>query len=570
MAIVPARSAQDAARLRRIRFHPCAATSAPGGAMSTEHDASEPGAGVGPQTPAARRRAELPVPEDPSLELAALEGSAAEGVEVRPGPAPPPTPEPGTPPPPDPDPDLEPEPEPAAQPGPEPDAVSTSGFPQAPTQPPATAPESGPASTRERAAALLALGSAAGVLLFFLLSLGSSRSPVAGAGDFEAEASLRVVAPGGWIALTGSAAPERTSLLLETQARGGGWRAAGRTMSDDKGDFRLEGRVLARPGTLTLRARAPGVGTSAPVTVTVRPLRLASVGDINLGDAPGEAIAANGPRFPWTSVGKTLRGADIAFGNLECAVSERGEPFPKQFNFRGRPAALKGLRRSSGIDVLNLANNHVGDFGREATVDTVRAVERLGMRAVGAGPDLRRALAPQVVERLGLRVAFVGFSSIAPLEFAAGDDSPGTAWASPESVAAAVRAARRRADVVVATFHWGIEKSTLESAEQRLLAQTAAAAGAQLVIGAHPHVLQPLRREGAALVAYSLGNFVFGAASSDTTSTGILVADLTAEGVGAARWRAGRIVSARPVLDDKRPRRLPVGDAAAMAAGVSL
>jgi poly-gamma-glutamate capsule biosynthesis protein CapA/YwtB (metallophosphatase superfamily) len=557
--------------------------------MSPEHDASEPGAGVGPQTPAARRRAEFPVPEDPSLELAALEGSPAEDVEIRPGPAPPPAPEPAPqppeaepapPPPPEPVPPArtepepvplpppDPEPEPAAQPGPDP--VSASGFPQAPTRRPAPAPGSGPASTRERAAALLALGSAAGVLLFLLLSLGSSRSPVAGAGDFDAEASLPVVAPGGWIALTGSDAPERTGLLLETQARGGAWRTAGRTTSDDEGDFRLEGRVLARPGTLTLRARAPGVVRSKPVTVTVRPLRLASVGDINLGDAPGEAIAANGPRFPWTSVGKALRRADIAFGNLECAVSERGEPFPKQFNFRGSPAALKGLRRSSGIDVLNLANNHVGDFGREATVDTVRAVERLGMRAVGAGPDLRRALAPQVVERLGLRVAFVGFSSIAPLEFAAGDDSPGTAWASPESVAAAVRAARRRADVVVATFHWGVEKSTLESAEQRMLAQTAAAAGAQLVIGAHPHVLQPLRREGAALVAYSLGNFVFGAASSDTTSTGILVADLTADGVGAARWRAGRIVSARPVLDDKHPRRLPVRDAAAMAAGVSL
>jgi poly-gamma-glutamate capsule biosynthesis protein CapA/YwtB (metallophosphatase superfamily) len=133
-----------------------------------------------------------------------------------------------------------------------------------------------------------------------------------------------------------------------------------------------------------------------------------------------------------------------------------------------------------------------------------------------------------------------------------------------------VHAARRRADVVVATFHWGIEKSAFETAEQRLLAQTAAAAGAHLVIGAHPHVLQPVRREGAALVAYSLGNFVFGAGSPDTTSTGILVADLTADGVGAARWRAGRIVSTRPVLDSKRPKRLPLRKAGAMAGGVSL
>jgi poly-gamma-glutamate capsule biosynthesis protein CapA/YwtB (metallophosphatase superfamily) len=545
--------------------------------MSTEHEASDTGAGVGPQTPAARRRARSAPPEDPGVELAALEESAAESGEIHPGPTPASrgsepastpgpeaasTPAPAPPSRPGPEPASRPDPTPASRPSPAP--ASRLGPRSAPP------PGSGPASTRERAAALLALGSAAGVLLFFLASLGSSGSPVAGLGDFGAEASRRVVAPGGWIALTGSDAPEGAGLLLETRTRDGGWRTAGRSTTDEEGDFRLEGRVLARPGRLVVRARAPGVGTSAPVAMTVRPLRLASVGDINLGDAPGAAIAANGPRYPWTSVGGALRRADIAFGNLECAVSERGEPFPKQFTFRGTPAALVGLRRNSGIDVLNLANNHVGDFGREATVDTVRAVERLGMRAVGAGPDLRRALAPQVVERLGLRVAFVGFSSIAPLEFAAGDDSPGTAWASPESIAEAVRAARRRADVVVATFHWGIEKATFETAEQRVLAQTAAAAGAQLVIGAHPHVLQPLRREGAALVAYSLGNFVFGAASPGTAATGILEADLTAEGVEGARWRAGRIESARPLLDSKRPRRLPLRDQEAMAAGVSL
>jgi poly-gamma-glutamate capsule biosynthesis protein CapA/YwtB (metallophosphatase superfamily) len=524
--------------------------------MSTEHDASESGAGVGPQTPAGRRRARLPAPEDAGLELAALEDTSTEHVEVHPTPASPPAPER--------------EPEPAAPPEPEPEPVPTAGFEEAPTRRQPPSPGSAPASTRERAAALLALGSATGVLLFLLLSLGSSRSPVAGVGDFAAEPSLGVVAPGGWIALSGSDAPEGAGLLLETRGRSGAWLTAARSTTDDDGDFRLEGRVLARPGRLELRARAPGVAASTPVTVRVRPVRLASVGDINLGDVVGQAIVAKGPRHPWASVGKALRGADIAFGNLECAISKRGEPFPKQFTFRGSPAALEGLRRHSGIDVLNLANNHVGDFGHDATLDTVRTVERLGMRAVGAGPDLRRALAPQVVERLGLRVAFVGFSNIAPLEFAAGEDHPGTAWASPESITAAVRAARRRADVVVATFHWGIEKATFESAEQRVLAQTAAAAGAQLVVGAHPHVLQPLRREGAALVAYSLGNFVFGAGSSDTATTGILVTDLTADGVGAARWRAGHIADGRPLLDSRRPRRLPLRDGDAMAAGVTL
>jgi poly-gamma-glutamate capsule biosynthesis protein CapA/YwtB (metallophosphatase superfamily) len=547
--------------------------------MATDHDSSETGAGAGPQTPAAGRHAHSGRSQDPGAELAALEESGAASMEVRPGPAAAPA-EPNAAAPAEPEPAAPPEPEPAAPAEPEPGAPAEPEGAGPPEPEPAAPPEPGPvaarspavpprapASTRERAVALLALGSATGVLLFLLLSLGSSGSPVVGAADFGAEPSRRVVAPGGWVALTGSDAPDGAGLVLEARTPGGRWRAAGRSSADDDGRFRLEARVLARPGRVALRARAPGVGVSAPVAVTVRPLRLASVGDINLGDAPGEAIAANGPRYPWTSVGNALRRADIAFGNLECAISELGEPFPKQFNFRGTPAALKGLRRHSGIDVLNLANNHVGDFGRPATVETVHAVQRLGMRAVGAGADLKRALAPQVVDRLGLRVAFVGFSSIAPLEFAAGEDSPGTAWASVEAVAEAVRDARRRADVVVATFHWGIEKATYETAEQQLLAQTAAAAGAHLVIGAHPHVLQPLRREGAALVAYSLGNFVFGAASPGTESTGILEADLTADGVAAARWRAGHIEGGRPVLETKRPRRLPIRE---MEAGLQL
>ena len=462
---------------------------------------------------------------------------------------------------------------PESEPQPTPGEISVRRLSEpgrAPQPEPAPPPEASvPPARRERVSLLLGLGSAIGVVAFLVSSLGSAGLPADGAA-FEAKSSSRVVAPGGRIVLTGSDAPASAPLVLETRAKGGRWRAGGRSVSDGGGEFRLEGRVLARPGPVAVRARSPEVAVAAPVRVTVRPLRLASVGDINLGDVPGQAIEANGPRWPWESAGRWLRAADISFGNLESAVSRRGTPFAKQFNFRGTPAALAGLRRHTGIDVLNLANNHVGDYGPQATLDTVRGVERHGMKAVGAGRDLRRALAPQVIERMGLRVAFVGFSNIAPVEFAAADGRPGTAWATPESIASAVQAARRRADIVVATFHWGIEKQTLESADQRALADAAVRAGAQLVIGAHPHTLQPVRRQGAALIAFSLGNFVFGAQSTETSTTGILEVDLTAEGVTAARWRAGRISGGRPLLEASRPRRLPLGDDLTMATGVNL
>lgn len=455
----------------------------------------------------------------------------------------------------------------AAAPPQAPPAERPAAPPPPPTAPPT--PFHLPRAPRERAAALLGLASAVGIVIALATSIGSGSLPSFG-GGMKAELSTKVVAPGGWISLGGSNAPENADLVLESRSPDGRWHTFAEATSDGDGQFDLRGRVLERPGRIQLRASAPGVATTTPVTVTVRPLRLASVGDINLGDVPGAAIAANGPDYPWQGTGTALKSADLAFGNLESAVSTRGEPFPKQYNFRGTPAALRGLRRHSGIDVLNLANNHVGDYGPEATVDTVRGVERLGMKAVGAGPTLKRAVAPQVVQRLGLRVAFVGFSEIAPLEFAATPDRPGTAWAHPDQISAAVQAARRKADIVVATFHWGIEKQTLETARQRELADVAVRAGAQVVIGAHPHTLQPVRRQGGAIVAYSLGNFVFGTRSPETSTSGILELDLTAEGVTRARWRSARISGGRPQLEERAPRPLPLRDGVVMEAGVNL
>jgi poly-gamma-glutamate capsule biosynthesis protein CapA/YwtB (metallophosphatase superfamily) len=511
--------------------------------MATEPEAKGSDAHPGPLTPAARRHRAAPAesPPDPAWNLSdELEGleSGAEHVEVYES-APPRTPS------------------------------------RSPLRPPPRPRPAVPGPSRERStpgvtAAVVSISLVSLAVLLQLASVLSSRSASGASGGISAEASRRVVAPGGRIELAGDGAPGRAGLVLEIRRRAERWSPVAEGRADDDGRFLVSGRVAAAPGPTSVRVRAAGGGVSTPLAITVRPLRLASVGDINLGDVPGAAIEAEGPAYPWKSAGRPLRRADIAFGNLESAVSKRGEPFPKEYTFRGTPDALAGLRKHAGIDVLNLANNHVGDFGPVAMLDTLRGVERLGMKAVGAGPNLARALQPQVVERLGLRVAFVGFSNILPLEFAAERSRPGVAWATPEAVAEAVRSARQQADVVVATFHWGIEKAPYETAEQAELARIAADAGAQLVIGAHPHVLQPLRRTGPALVAYSLGNFVFGAQSSDTAATGVLVTDLSAEGVTAARWRPGTISGGRPMLEERRPERLPVADPDVMAAGVIL
>jgi poly-gamma-glutamate capsule biosynthesis protein CapA/YwtB (metallophosphatase superfamily) len=353
----------------------------------------------------------------------------------------------------------------------------------------------------------------------------------------------RAVAAGGRLVIRvrGAALPARLELRTER-----GWKRRG-TIRSRRAAVRL--RAPDEPGRLRLRVRGADLGLSRERRVRVRYLKLSAVGDINFGNGPGLAIDAYGPAYPWTSVGPVLRRADIAFGNLECAVSRRGSPQPKQFTFRGGPRSLKAMRRESGMDVVNLANNHAGDFGDVALLDTLRYARREGIVPVGAGRDAARAYRPRVVRRLGLRVAFVGFSAILPFDFRATAASPGTAWAYPGRIRRSVRQARRRADVVVATFHWGIERSFREDASQRAMAGMALDAGATAVIGAHPHVLQPIRRTRRRLVAYSLGNFVFSAASPGTQRTGILQVRLARRRVASARLRRATIVASRPVLD---------------------
>ena len=366
----------------------------------------------------------------------------------------------------------------------------------------------------------------------------------------SAELRLRAArerATGVALPLTVTGAPAGAPLTIERRTRRGRWIPVADATADAAGVAALRLRTPLVARRWRLRARGDDGSRSAPTRTDIRPVTLTSVGDINLGDGPGAVMAARGPRWPWVDVAPLLRAADIAFGNLECAVSNRGAPVPKQYNFRGRPSWLRTLRRFAGLDVVNLANNHVGDYGKAATADTVRHVRDAGLVGVGAGFDATGARRPRVVERLGLRVAFVGFSDIGPYTFAAGPRTPGTRLASPQSVVADVRAARRRGDVVVATFHWGDERSGRPTPRQIALARAALGAGAHAVIGAHPHVLQPIVRPSRhRVVAYSLGNFVWAAGSPATARTGLLKLKLSTRGVEGVVFTPARIVGTRP------------------------
>jgi Bacterial capsule synthesis protein PGA_cap len=335
-------------------------------------------------------------------------------------------------------------------------------------------------------------------------------------------------APGGRLSVTGIAGPSEVVRLFV------GTQAIDATTAGPGGGFTLHGRVPRVSGRYAVAievARDP-VERFAVGSLLIRGLRLAAVGDVNLGDRVGLAIGAFGTRYPWTSVAGALRRADIAVANLECAVSTRGTPVPKEYNFRGSPASLKAVSAYAGIDVLTVANNHSLDFGRLAFADTLRYAHGYGMKTIGGGSNLDTARRPAVIRSGGLKVALLGFSDVRPLGFDAGPSTSGTTPAFPAYVAADVRAAHRRADVVVVYFHWGIERTFTPTVRQRSLAATAFDAGATIVLGAHPHVLQPIANVGPRrAVAWSLGNFVFGATSYATAHTGILNLRVGAQGV---------------------------------------
>jgi poly-gamma-glutamate synthesis protein (capsule biosynthesis protein) len=363
-----------------------------------------------------------------------------------------------------------------------------------------------------------------------------------------AEPSIRVttelpawIAPRAWLGVRGWTSPEVTvKLWIGSRVRF--------TRSGPRGGFRFRVRAPRASGRYPVSVAVSGVRAGLG-PLRVRPLVLAAAGDVTFGDGVLTAIQAYGVRYPWRSVARVLRRADLAVVNLEGAVSKRGAPWPgKEFTFRGPPAALRAAAFFAGIDAVSLANNHSLDYGRTAFLDTIRHARRFGIAPAGGGGNLRRARRPAIRMRGNLRVAFLGFSDVRPFGFDAGTRTPGATPAFPEYVRRDVRAARRRADVVVAYFHWGIERATRPNARQRSLARTALGAGAHVVLGAHPHVLQPIRRMRTRLVAWSLGNFVFAAHSPGTERTGILRMKLGADGVLAHGFRRARIHGVQPRL----------------------
>lgn len=248
-----------------------------------------------------------------------------------------------------------------------------------------------------------------------------------------------------------------------------------------------------------------------------------TLGDIMLSRKVLRAmLAAHDWSLPFRRTYPILKAGDITFANLESPFSDGGGYVLSGMSFKAEPPSVAGLKLG-GLDVVSLANNHFGNQGRHGMVYTFRHLKANGIKYCGAGSDFGEAHTPAIVERNGVKVAFLSYNEIWPYEYTARGGTPGLAWMeSPGRITRDIRAANALADVVIVSYHWGVEYTPHPNARQRSYGRMAIAAGADAVIAQHPHVVQAVEWYKGRFIAYSLGNFVFDQMWSQETREGLI------------------------------------------------
>ena len=251
------------------------------------------------------------------------------------------------------------------------------------------------------------------------------------------------------------------------------------------------------------------------------------VGDVMLSRGVGAKMQAEGDwTFPFREIASLLSAADLTFGNLECPVSDLGRNRHHLYSFRADPKAIEGLKLA-GFDVMSVANNHMYDWDPPALLDTLRRLRETGIAPVGAGANDLEAHYPQLFNLAGLRLAFLAYVNVEPKAAIAAPDKAGVAWLELDRVLADIRFARPLADLVIVGLHWGTEYAPQPQRNQVEIAHQMIDAGADLIVGGHPHVVQPLEQYRGRWVAYSLGNFVFDQKAPGTRRGAMLKVKLT-------------------------------------------
>ena len=289
--------------------------------------------------------------------------------------------------------------------------------------------------------------------------------------------------------------------------------------------------------------------TAPPLQPKVRPtVSVAAVGDICFMDSNHNSLGSAADLL--AEMKPQLSAADLCLGNLEVALTSGGEAADKTYTFRAPLTDAQGLAQS-GIDAVSIANNHALDYDRVKLPGELDALTQAGVTAVGGGLNKQEAWAVRTVERAGAKIGLLAFSEITPADFAATDTEPGVAYTQDSAaMAAAVSAAKasKQYDYLIVIMHWGVEGDYRSSDRQETEAHALIDAGADAVIGSHPHRIQGVEFYKGGLIAYSLGNFVFGTSALASNQSMLLNFQLTDSGVQAAEATPVYILRGKPLV----------------------
>lgn len=321
--------------------------------------------------------------------------------------------------------------------------------------------------------------------------------------------------------------------------------------SFDKKEFSFALRFLILPAfilagifevVVNLEPRAPLAATLPPMeeialvteieaTETVEEaIRLGFVGDIMLDRGVEESVikyASGDFKFIFAESAPELQSYDFLFGNLEGPLSDKGKNQGSIYSFRMSPAAIEALI-DAGFDAVSLANNHMSDYGTLALLDTLDRLKQADIIYVGAGKNAEAAYEIKYAEIRDTKLALIAMTEFNSF-FEAGE-GPGMSIIEPSKIAELVKEADGKADIVIISFHYGTEYQKEANSYQKMISKAAVDAGADLVIGHHPHVVQPVEKYKNGYIAYSLGNFVFDQYFSEDTMEGALLEVLVQDG----------------------------------------
>ncbi|MCA0754675.1 CapA family protein [Paenibacillus sp. N4] len=304
---------------------------------------------------------------------------------------------------------------------------------------------------------------------------------------------------------------------------------------DDEGRAQGEGGAADQPGDSVTSddGQAALPGETGGTADGEDKISLAFVGDLLVNEYVSSLTQREGYDYLYRQALLYLSEPDLTAGNLEYPVTKRGVPVTgTPYVFKGDPETLPSMR-DAGFDVLSLANNHAMDQGVEGMLDTIKHLDDTGIAHMGAGRNDKEAFAPVIKEVRGIKVAYVGISRVIPfVEWKADKNVAGVAETYETTRAVkAIAEAKKQADIVVVMVHWGKERVDMPEPYQSDFARQYIDAGADLVIGSHPHVLQGFETYKGKWIAYSLGNFIFTSYPKEKAGeTGVLDAICTKDG----------------------------------------